>query len=110
MNEAQSAPTADRGPLCQQPYRELSKALCVTLVQHMQNDQSLSGIEALAVDLQKLRSWLASCPLSVLTDATLLDSAMGYNNFCLDIVTATSSSQSQECDQDGPSSGLGGLP
>jgi hypothetical protein len=73
--------------------RELSKAVCVAVVQHMQSHPNWANtiVDVLTVDMKKLRSWLHEN--TGITDATLLGSAMGYNNFCMDVVTATRSSQ-----------------
>ena len=71
--------------------REMSKLVCVALLEILQTQHSAATIDSIAVDVAKLRSWLASNP--GITDAAGLDSAMGYNNFCLDVVTATRSSQ-----------------
>ena len=67
--------------------RELFKAVCVAVVRHMQGHPEWVEDE-LTVDTKRLRSWLlANTGMS--TDAEVLDSAMGYNNFCMDVVSAT---------------------
>lgn len=71
--------------------RKLSKALCVVLVKYMQAHKSQFTVDKIVVDMTRLRAWLDSNP--EITDADVLDSALGYNNFCKEIVTATKSSQ-----------------
>ena len=64
--------------------RELSKTICVSLIQHLQKHPNCS-IDVLTVDMKKLRSWFLSN--KEISNKEILESAMGYNNFCLDIVS-----------------------
>jgi hypothetical protein len=75
--------------------RELAKTICAAIIQHIHNlemDPDQSSIPAIiTVDVQKLHAWMLGCPRPITDVAEILD-AMGYNNFCQEIVTATKSS------------------
>ena len=74
--------------------RELAKTISAAIIQHMQKstiemnpDQSIIPA-IITVDMQKLHAWLLRCPRQI-TDIGEILEAMGYNNFCQQVVTAT---------------------
>lgn len=68
--------------------RRLSKDICLTLIKHLRSRQSKRTADTIVVDLKRLQTWLSSNPeiTETETEADVLDSAIGYNNFCMDVV------------------------
>jgi len=60
--------------------RELSKQLCINVL------QSITKIDCkkIIIDVEKLKTWHAELDnKNILKNNTILDSCMGYENFCL---------------------------
>lgn len=75
--------------------RELAKAICVAAIRHLAQAApgQPSSPASVTVDLAKLRTWLDQSPRSIL-EPDVLEAAVGYNNFYLEVVAdARSSSQ-----------------
>jgi hypothetical protein len=76
--------------------RDLAKALCAYLVQYLTLNPDMKCLPAIiSIDMHRLHSWLLqnqqACP-DLFCDKTQLDAALGYNNFCCEVVTSTKSS------------------
>jgi len=68
--------------------RELAKAICVLVLQYMQGDPGRPPPTTnLLINMKKLHDWYMSCPKEVICERDFLEAAMGYNNFCLEVVT-----------------------
>lgn len=70
--------------------RELAKHLCMNVFKQIHAHPDVSHPVTLTLDVAKMREWYASLPPSIVSslvqDESLLESAMGYENFCMDVV------------------------
>jgi hypothetical protein len=67
--------------------RELAIAICTTVVQQMPRLTNIPS--TVTVDVQKLNAWIQACPRPITDDAEAIQAAMGHDNFCHVVVTAT---------------------
>jgi hypothetical protein len=74
-----------------QPERDLAKAICVAIIKYMQTNRPPNLTTHVTVDLHKLHTWFINSPQ--ILDVDMLEAAMGYNNFCLEVVTTTKFTQ-----------------
>ena len=84
-----------------QCFRELAKTLCASMVRYILESKE-TGISNISIDVPQLVAWASNTSPEVIEglidDDGKLRAALGHNNFCMDIVTATKSSQRYECE------------
>lgn len=73
-------------------FRELAKDICALIILRLDADLDMIPAAAISVDLLRLYSWLCDAKANgvVLHDEGVLAAAMGYNNFCTEVVSETS--------------------
>jgi hypothetical protein len=72
--------------------RELAKSVCAAIVNFITSNPSVAKsftMTALTIDMLRLCEWTETSCLPSTADQQELLAAMGYNNFCLEVVTAT---------------------
>lgn len=66
--------------------RELAKIICVTLIHYMKTNQDIQFSNNIVIDMQFLNSWLTTLSPEIISNQSKLLAAVGYNNFCMDVV------------------------
>ena len=72
-------------------FRELAKDICALIVLRLDANQDMIPSTSINVDLLRLYSWLCDARANgvVLHDESVLAAALGYNDFCKEIVSET---------------------